>query len=525
MQATAFVLTSSPTPYVKLEHGQGDKREEISFSISVFSRKNFQGESSGTFDHINEFWKQLPETQQDRIFEIYKAIEHGIDNIYNQKDLTEYLTDRVAELIAAHDLEIVQYWVQNKSGIVIPEGFKTEFKADFDNNTSREKTYTRGDYVRLVSLAVLLRCMIPVWGTYISHIRTDTGTLYKEYNAFQLLNKSEVIRCEAMKKLGTYVESIVGEDKFNANNVHAGISSEDFCYWLTALICIRRLCVGNVYGTDTSVHLVAYVYKFIKRHVQGAEASSESAIRDKRDDDKDASGFADKVSVLERYKIKFNISPGEVVELENSLSDINSAVSRITSRVNPVILSRSLVTSRELDGKRLLDPQINILRWVFKSVISPRGMMYMPNHQIIQALGACEAILWSLDYKYLAVLVTSYPELTDRPTADMRISHTDSKMQIPPEMIARLNAVYPYNRVIKGKKPDASKADIKVVNPAVKAIGDLADNLRMSSWRPTCHTSMVEEVFGVTNRRTPIRPDIKIELTRLVVDLGERSWT
>jgi len=520
MKATAHVHVNSPTPYVKLDHNN----EELSFTISFFSRKNFQGESEGTFEHINAYWQQLPEASQSKIFEIYKAIMYGIDNIYIQKELTEYLTDRVAELIAAHDLDAVQYWVQNKSSIVIPEVFDVDYQHSFDNNTSREKTYTRGDYVKLVSLAVLMRCMIPVWGEFISHVRSITGNLFKEFYAFRLLSKSTVVRSAPMEKLRTYVEHIVGEDKYNPNNVHQGISSEDFCPWLTAMICIRRLCVGNVFGNEPRAHLVAFIYKFIIRHIQGTETISENAVRDKRDDDKDSSSFADKVSVLERYKIKGTLSPGEMVELETSMQDIREATSKITYKVDPAMLERSLVTSQELMGKRLVDPQINLLRWVFKSVISPRGLMYIPNHLVVQALGACESILWSLDYKYLAILVSSYPEGTER-ASDMRISHTDSKMQVPAEMLAELNALYPYTRSIKGKKIDNTRSEIKIVNAAVKTISDLADNLRMFSWRPTCHESMLEEVFGVTNRRTPVRPDIKIELSRLVIDLGKRSWT
>jgi hypothetical protein len=98
-------------------------------------------------------------------------------------------------------------------------------------------------------------------------------------------------------------------------------------------------------------------------------------------------------------------------------------------------------------------------------------------------------------------------------------------MQVPANLVESLNVLYPYNRSLKGKKPEAGKPDMKSMNPALKTISDMADNLRMFPWRPTCDTEMLEEVFGVTNRRTPIRPDIKIELAKLVVDIGNRSWS
>lgn len=521
MRATANVLTASTTPYVKLDHGG----EEIAFSISVFSRKNFQGENAGTFDHINDYWAQLTEEHQKRIFEVYKAIEYGIDNIYNQKDLTDHLTDRVTELIKEHDLEAVQYWVSNKSNIIIPDVFDVDYQHSFDNNTSREKTYTRSDYVKLVSLSVLLRCMIPVWGEYITHTRQKTGTKFKEYYAFQLLNKSSIIHSSPMEKLKTYVEHIVGDDKFNPDNVHSGISSEDFCYWSVALICIRRLCIGNVSGNEPRAHLVSFIYKFVIRLVQGTDMNSENAIRDKRvEDDRDSNGFGDKISTLERYKFKFNISPGEIAELEVPMENIHEAVKKITYQVDPVLLDNCLKTARQLEGQKLMMPQINIMRWLFKSVISPRGMMYLPNPTVIAALGASEAILWTMGYKYLAVLVTSYPEVNDK-VLDMRISPSNSKLEIPEELINKLDILYPFSRSSKNKKPETDKSDQKPVNLTAKSISDISDSLRTFSWRPTCDETMLMDVFGVPNRRTPIRPEVKIELTKLVIDIGQRSWT
>lgn len=520
MHAIVNVLMPNVPPYIKLTH----EGEEITFQISVFNRKNFQEENIGALDHINEYWAQLSPERQKKIFELYRAVEYATDNIYVQKDLTDFLTDRVTELIAIHDYNNVLYWVQNKSNIQIPTSFESEYKHSFDNNTSPEKTYTRGDYIKLVALSVLFRCMIPIWGEFIYHIRKSAGTKFKEFSAFQLLSKSNIVHSEPMEKLRSYVENIVGADKFNANHVHAGINSEDFCYWLTGLICVRRLCVGNVQGNDPKIHLVSFIYKFVIRHVQGTDTSGEDAIRDKKEEsDKDSNGFGDKISTLERYKFKFNISPGVQAELEVSMQDVVEATSKISYRVDPALLHRSIGTAQELANHRTMMEQINIMRWIFRPVISPRGMMYIPEHTVISALGAAEALLWTMGYKYLAILVTSYPVLNER-AMEMRISNNDSKNVIPTELLEKIEKLYPYHRTIRPKKNDP-KNEIKLLNLTLKKISDMVDSLRLHTWKPTCHESMLVEVFGVPNRRTPIRPELRLELTKLVADLGERSWT
>ena len=94
----------------------------------------------------------------------------------------------------------------------------------------------------------MLRCMIPIWGEYISSTRQETGTRHKEFYAFQLLNNSNISKSVPMVKLCNYVEAIVGPDKYNNVNTLNGISSEDFGYWLLSLVCVRRLCVGDIRG-------------------------------------------------------------------------------------------------------------------------------------------------------------------------------------------------------------------------------------------------------------------------------------
>lgn len=511
MKATAHVILSNAPPEVKLEH----KGEVLVFSISVFGRDWFQ-QPYGVFDHINQYWDQLPAARQQHIFNLYKDIDFGFDNINAKNELFDYLTDKATQLIAAHGLEEITNWIAFKSDIIIPPQFEADYAHSIDNNTSREKTYTRGDYARLVGMSVLFRCVLPLWGQYISNTRQDTGNRFKEFRAFQLIHKSELAHCVPMEKLKMYVEHIAGDDKYDPNKTLNGINSEDFGYWLLGLICTRRMCLGDVRGVDPKVNLITIAYKYIIQKIRNEDSDFENAIKEKRFDDKSPDS-ENKISTLERYKIKSNISLGEIVELEFSMRSIRAAASRLSYKVDPDILERSLQTSQELMQQRLLDPQITLLRWLFKTVISPRGLMYLPKTQVVQAIGAMEAVLWARGHEYLAVLSSSYPLMSDK---EIIVSPVDSKMRVPDDMTEELNRLYPFHRVSTGKKMGD-----KEVNLTVKAIDTMTDNLMMFSWRPTAHPEMMQKVFGVANRKLPIKPDIKLDLTRLVIELGSRTWS
>lgn len=513
MKATAKVLLDSKAPEVVIEH----KGVSVSFTISVFGKASFNPTDFDVFEYINAYWENLPEEAQDSIFEIYKKIDLGFDNtMMNQTELFDYLCTLCAELLTYHDLDLVKDFLSFKANIKIPNVFEQEYKHSIDNNTSREKTYLLNDYVKLLSLAVALKSMIPIWGEYINSIRTQVGNNFKEFYAFQLLNKSNIIHSLPMEKLKFYIEHIVADDKFDPNNSLNSISSEDFGYWLLSILCIKRLCIGDIRGLETKANLITLLYKFIIQRTNNDDANFENIVREKRTDD-NSTDAENKISTLERYKIKTNISLGSIVELEYSMKDIVAVANRVTTQLDPNILARSLTTCQILNNSELLDPQTVLLRWVFKSVISPRGLMYLPKPTIVNALGALEAILWSQGYKYLAILATSHAVFSDR---EMVVSPVDSKMRVPEEYSERLSKIYPFTKNNLNKKTGP-----KVINLAAKSIDQLTDNLMMYSWKPSCSDEMLQEVFGTISRKTPIKPDIKLDLTKLVIDIGERNWS
>ena len=511
MYASVNVLISSQPPEMVIDH----KGEKLSFSISVFGRKAFQ-EGFDVFQYINQYWESLPENRQDTIFSIYKQIDYGFTNIHNNEDLFQFLSLEVSKLIEEHNLDQIQDWIAFKSDIRIPPDIKADFVANIDENTSREKTYTRSDYAKLTALALLFRCMVPIWGQYIRQSRQETGTEFKEYYAFQLTRSSAIAGCVPMTKLRVYIEHIVGDDKNDANNILKGISSEDFGYWLLALVCIRRLCVGDIRGHNPDIHLITLIYKFIIQKIRNTDNDFENIVKQKNFDDRAPEGD-NKISTLERYKIKANISLGDIVQLEYSVMDVRSVAMRLCYQMDPALLERSLLSSQELQKHQIQTPQITLLRWVMKPVISPKGLLYLSKPSIVSLIGVMEAVLWTRGHKYLALLSSSHPVVSER---EMVISPMDSKMRVPKELVEELDRLYRFKRTDNRRK----ETDGKEVNLAMESIEAFTKNATMYAWKPTADGSMLEEVFGSSSRKFPIRPDIKLDLTRLVIEIGNRTW-
>lgn len=535
MKAIANISELTTSPVVELSHN--DKK--VSYSISTFGKSNFSGSRADqasaidptnsdhisnefdVFKEINEYWAQLPSQAQDRIFQIYEEIMIQFDSsVIDSSSMKEYIADRINELVQIHDLDKMYDWVYFKSNIIIPDTFNENYNHSIDNNTSREKTYTRKDYIQLVTLSLMFRTLIPIWGEYINQTRRDSGNLRKEFYAFQLVYKSPIIHYVAMEKLRVYIEHIVGDDKNKLNTALKGIASEDYCYWLTTLVCVKRICIGDIRGVNRMSDLIKLMYKFVIQKINGTESNFEDVIKPKTFDDKNMVGEENKTSTLERYKIKSNLSLGEIVELEYSIKDIKLVAKNLSPNIDEDFLDKCIESAQHLLNQRILDPQMTLLKWVFKPVISPKGLQYVGKQTTVNALGALQAVLWTRGHHYLSVLATSYAITSD---SGIYVSPIDSRIRVPEELNQKMNEIYPFARLSNPKKP-TSRVNLKDVNLASQAISDLVDTLAMHSWRPTANDDILLQVTGSTSRRLPIKPDILIDLTKLVIEIGSRSW-
>lgn len=524
MKASIKSLYSSDTPEVEIEHNG----EKVSFVISAVGRDRFK-QNYDVFEQINAYWASLPESSQARIAEIYREIDNGFYNIRADGNLTTFIAQKVAELCKFHDLDVVQDWVSFKSNIVIPNRFSVEYHRDVDNTTTREKTYTRMDYLQLVTLSLVLRIMIPIWGKYISSTRSEIGTEHKDYYAFQLLNASPLARCHAMNRLATYVNHNIKENTNNLSNFLKIVSPDDFSYHHLARVVIRRLSIEDIRGDSSDRDLIRVIYKFIASTANSQESDPNSNVREKKLDE--GGDEHNKTSSLETYKFATNISDASIVEIQVSVMNmvneikqrqgVTDRVRRLSMNIDDKMLLRSMETAQRLDTEDVALPQRALMSQVMSPVISPHGNLHLHSNKdqagtLSSVIGIAEAALWARGHKYLALVVSSF---TVRSEQEMSVSPMDSKMRIPKEISDELNAVYSLSRY-----PESKKNSTRAANRVEETINLIVDNLAMGSWRMTAHESMIIEVLGTNTRRLPIRPDIKTHLARFFIETGKRSW-
>lgn len=510
-------------PKIRITYTRPEGECAVEFNASSFGRKSFKQRVNDistditVFNEINRYWEQLPQDRQARIFEYYRAATGIFQTHFDRIELTLALNQLVRQILDEHPFVEVFRWLQFYSNVWIPDVFDKEYIDSIDRQGSREQTYIRSEYYELLALALILRTVIPIWGEYISRIRDEIGNDFKEFEAFKLLTGSELLEGAAIQKLKRYIDSNLKNEMHNGNKVIKGITSEDFSMWLLSLICVRKLCVGQLQGDpqNPKAHLVSFVFQYITQKTLRGDGVSEQNVKDK-ERMSDTSELADKLSIIDVYKLKQNLSMGEIVELERSIKDIRHCAMQLCSNLNDELLYRCFETRDFLSQQQIHDCQVTLARWIMKPVISPRGLLYLPREQIIDAMIVTQAVLWAKGHYYLALLATAFPDL--RHDASFLLS-TDRKDRIPKELLQELDTLYPYGKHLTSKKPSN-----KPVNLAVNAIEQLTDKLSTQQWIATASPWFIDQVFvQSSSRQIPILPDLKTHLAQLIVQIGGRK--
>lgn len=509
-------FNSAKTEVVALHDG-----EEVIWNIGSLDKIFLETKAKfDMFEHINAYWGQLKKKDQDAVFNVYKEIRQVFDEPSTRNQLTQNLYSLVAKLLDFHDFETVELWVKFHANVNFPDStvLKTEYIASSDRPGTREQTYLREDYNKLITMALILRSMIPIWGEYIGRTRGEAGTNWKEFYAFRLLNDAKIFTSEAMSKLRTYVEysTLVGKGK--PASILGGVSSEDFPNWVLALVVTRKVCVGDIRGVDPSTTLVTYIYNYVHQKVQSIDNSfngTAGMIKEKSFEEQSNEGEKN-LSRLEGYKVKQEIAPGDIVALEYSMRDPFAVALKLCPTIDMASLQRALVTTEALNYKRIYDSQIVLLQWVMKPVISTRGVSYLCKATVVRLLAIAQTVLWHNGHYELAGLCTA---TASEETDEMQISGVDSRARIPKELIDKINVLFPYM-----KRPTGKVKTAKLANQALASIDSVVELLSNSDWVLTADETIVRKLTGnQSQRRYSIPHDIKIKLAELVIQIAQRG--
>ena len=508
-------------PVVYIEH---EDREKIPFMVLQSFKSTLN--SYDVFQYLNHYLSTTPKEFNDKLYDLYKEAHELLDGVLPANEFKESLSKCMCSILDSFDMPDMYNWFKRyhkELGLNIPSNCKEVYEVDLENNNrgTREQTYLIDDYIWLIVLALIIRSVLPIWVEYVDRIRNEVGLAFKELRAFELITPSKFYTSEPFEKLKVYIRFNLKPDNYNLpSNLLRGINSMMFFDYLLSLMVIHRLAVKDMEASEPGKNLITYVHQYIGQHTETKSIQGKQVnFIDMHAEDNNGAvsdNPSDKISTLEKYKQKQDVAQGEIVEIEYSISNVHRCAEQLclTTGIDHNFVQSCIETARRLKYQVLSEPQVTLLKWVFAPVVSPKGIPYVSKSKVIDALGVVQAVLWTRGHKYLALLSTCY---ADSSPDVMNINAIDSKTRIDKEMIDEINRLYPFSLIRK-------KGEI-VKNLTLKSISSLSDSLSSTPWKYTADQRLVDEVCpGTVDGRLPIELDLKVQLARLVIEIGSRSY-
>ena len=462
---------------------------------------------------INNFWASLPMSTQDEIFALYEDMYEALETYENPKQLDEYLIKKVAALFKLHPYDKIMEYYHGKAKIKLPLNLKDRY---LPNDDVPDLTYLRKEYHELMGLSILLKIMIPIWGTYIVWISSIAGTNFKEYRAAGLLKEAGLEKTAGYARLvryiSTYWDGYMQEHSGAA--ILAGLGGSEVPSWLLGNVLIRHVATTQLIQQSNPAIppiSISAIYNYIDHLVKTMDKLFGGKITEKGLDG-NSSGDDDNTSVAENYKIKQEISEGIIVTHEVQLTRLHE---NILTRLAPDADVKQLRALKRKTKEHFKDGfyptsfSKALCKWVLDPVVTAGILDYVNYDAIISAHEITYTLLKHWGFDRIALLIFGRESQGNIAANVMRQQITDQQLEV-------LNQIYPHtpNTNLK-RKP--SKRDSNVAVVGIRYV----INPLYSTWWEIAPWEDEEQYasYGIKNRIMGMPADIETLLADLIIHL------
>jgi hypothetical protein len=475
------------------------------------------------YSPLNDFLETLPPASQMALFDVYRRIYEAFGTLPNTHRLMDLLKPLIGEIYAIIKLDEVSRWATVNQRIFVPEDVQAVFEYDEETAHKREITYTVPEYWQLLTLAIALRALMPVWGQFIDYTNKNLAPSWKEYYAYKLLSQSSLWECAPMQKLRMSLNFRFENSKqenFDSAVVEF-VSRDEIPEWLTAMMVVKKVMVGEIdyrYLPPTR-SLVKIIYNSVKELLDKPSAKFlKGYLKDKSPDagnlDSDGQG---KSSILEAYKIPVEIIPGDQAVLNAYAVQKEHIVQIIEPTLPERMLQQAVNNAKVLDQERIYDGQRAIIQLTLHEAIPVMGGQFIERVGLLAMTAVAQAVLWYRGHKALAAILTARALPADFPMS----GDANARLKLSKEIRATLDAMYPYARTVQQGRDRTGRQP----NDGIRGIEAILEALDKHSWQLTIPKSWMVDLMGEDTpnlRLQAIPPDIRTKLAEFAIDLDNR---
>lgn len=444
------------------------------------------------FDEINDFIKtKLPEEKQLDLYILYDRINNlftdsivarrkgGTTGEMFDKTLTD-LIRRIYLIVKHADLRDYVNELYKSRKIEIPPDIADTYQTE-DRLTPRyvDCTYLTDDYLDLVTMALGLRFMIPIWGRYMPLKKYDNNSAMKEYYSFQLLMNSSFYKAPCFNRLDVYVRGGL-EERNDLGVVLSNLSAEEVPLFLMSITVVRKITVASLSHHGIKDHLIRMMYHYIDSKSKNLGTTLGNAVEAKRRGRSEYDG-EDNSSVWDKYKMREMIPAGDLAVTEVFLNTYDGDDPEKTD-----ICDRFISDGIKFQPSEC---QIQIATWIIGTQIPGNAVPLFDLRTLKRVFAIVQSQLWSWGFNELAILVTAQPV----PLDPGEVLGSVGRRTLTDDRITRLREIYPY--LLTTNNVDIFGHE---QNVGIRSVERTASMFYEHEWSVACPDELAKTVDGLS---------------------------
>lgn len=487
------------------------------------------------FTEVNGYLATLSQQQQTAVWGVYEDMYSAIQNVGDK----EILSVRLSTLI--HHLYCLIPWddaaaqravdVANIYGVLPGQPFKNFIKNNVVYIPSTvldqyrdvdivERTYLKADYLELAWYSVYLKFLLPLFSEHIAHIEKRDGTLYKEFNAMKLANKSGILLYPACARLRQHIEALTEFERLSPAAVFDSLGSEDIIDYFLARVLVRRAILAEPALLSDDGSIIANIHFYVNTKVLALDrdfTNGDKRLTNKATGDEKEGNM----SYVESHNTRQKITDGVKVTLSYSMEDPVKVLNKCSANPNYAFFAEAMKNIGALDGWVPQNQYTNVMMaWVLSKAMSPRGVELLslrsdmhsgmgPERRVkLTCLLVAQSIVWDWGFPLLASLMVSDVVVDQGATR-----HSDLRTRLTQETINRISHKYPHTQQTTSKQSSPRQG-----NQVCIAIDELSKGLCQNDWDISRCCDALRASVPHSNGVIITPTDIRLQLAELILN-------
>lgn len=490
--------------------------ENLEFEFTFYGKLKEGTRTFRDFNNWLDWYGKVNARGADRLFEIFKNVHQALGIFFPTEETHSKIHGYVRDLMQVVTLESMKLWFQFDENIINPE-----ISEDKGEKYNPEQTYNRREYDDLVSMTIILKPMVLIWGAYGSREkRLPVGAVEEKF--LSLLIATELEESDPYKRFRVFVDTVTS-GKLSLAGILDGISSTTLPRKCLACAVVNKLSIidltweSDLEGPGNQVvSIVANTHRYLNGVIDtinsGKIQTSAKLFRDKQ------SGEEDNTSIAENYTVKEDVAEVSKVFFDYFAKDIKF----MARRVKPDSDLKSISELAQHNFKRAkfipTEVQYKLVSLVMAQVIGVRSLPYTGRHGSLRIITIAQQVAYELGFPNIAALMGASLFL-DQDKKEVERNHKVLKQQVRREQSELLNLYYPFKKKVKGSR-------VPYKNPAEIAIELLAAKLAKYVWEISVPDYIQKELTLELHSSGGwcVRDDLRSELADFIIAINESIY-